>query len=233
MLTKIYTHTKVILVKKIFSILLLTLLATTSYAAVEKRYVSDQLRIQMRSGPGNEFRILKSLPSGEHLIYIEESEDKNYTKVNARGVEGWVLTRFLEKEPIAKEKLILAERKLAKVQAELNTLKQQANQLAEEKSSLTGDRSSLNRENKKLEKELKEIKEISANAIELDSKNTKLTKRNQELEIQLETLTAENVRLQDDKERSFMIIGGGLIVFGIILGLAIPAMRGGRKSSWS
>lgn len=219
--------------KKIFSILLLTLLATTSYAAVEKRYVSDQLRIQMRSGPSNEYRILKSLPSGEHLIYLEESEDQNYTKVNARGVEGWVLTRFLVKEPIAKEKLILAERRLTKVQAELNTLKQQTNQLAEEKSSLAGDRSSLNRENKKLAKELKEIKEISANAIELDSKNTMLTKRNQELDIQLETLSAENMRLQDDKDRSFMIIGGGLIVFGIILGLAIPAMRGGRKSSWS
>ena len=84
------------------------------------------------------------------------------------------------------------------------------------------------------EKELKEIKEISANAIELDSKNTKLTKRNQELEIQLETLVADNTRLKDDKERSFMIIGGGLIILGIILGLAIPAMRGGRKSSgWS
>jgi hypothetical protein len=31
-----------------------------------------------------------------------------------------------------------------------------------------------------------------------------------------------------------MIIGGGLIIFGIFLGLAIPAMRGGRKAaSWS
>lgn len=220
--------------KKIFSIVFLTILTATSYAAVEKRYVSDQLRIQMRSGPGNEYRILKSLPSGEHLIFLELSEDKNYTKVNTRGTEGWVLTRFLVDEPIAKEKLILAERKLDKTQAELDSLKKQAAELADEKSSLSGDRSSLSRENKKLEKELKEIKEISANAIELDSKNTKLTKRNQELEIQLETLVADNTRLKDDKERSFMIIGGGLIVFGIILGLAIPAMRSGRKSGgWS
>lgn len=224
--------------RQLISIILLGLLTstvtTTSFAAVEKRYVSDQLRIQMRSGPGNEYRILRSLPSGEHLIYLEESEDKNYTKVSVRDTEGWVLTRFLLDEPIAKEKLILTERELNSVKAELNTLKNQAADLADEKSSLVGDRSSLTRENKKLEKELKEIKKISANAIELDSKNTKLTKRNQELEIQLETLTAENARLQDDKERSFMIIGGGLIVFGIVLGLAIPAMRGGRKSSgWS
>ena len=214
---------------------LLALLTATSYAAVEKRYVSDKLWLQLRSGPGSEFRILKALPSGEHLIFQEETEDKNYAKVTTdKGVEGWVLTRFLEDEPVAKEKLIFSQRELVKVKAELDTLKQQTDTLSEEKSSLSGDHSSLTREKNVLEKELKHIKEISANALQLDSKNTKLTKRNQELEIQLETLTADNTRLKDNKERTFMIIGGALIIFGIFLGLAIPAMRGGRKAaSWS
>jgi SH3 domain protein len=222
-------------VKQLFCMLLLTIITTTSYAAVEKRYVSDKLWLQLRSGPGSDFRILNALPSGEHLIFREQTEDKNYTKVTTdKGVEGWVLTRFLEDEPIAKEKLILSQRELVKIKAELDTLKQQTDTLSEEKSSLSGDRSSLTRDNKKLEKELKRIKEISANALQLDSKNAKLTKHNQELEIQLETLTAENTRLKDNKERTFMIIGGGLIIFGIFLGLAIPAMRGGRKAaSWS
>lgn len=214
---------------------LLTLLTATSYAAVEKRYVSDKLWLQLRSGPGSDFRILKALPSGEHLIFMEQTEDKNYTKVTTdKGVEGWVLTRFLEDEPVAKEKLILSQRELVKVQAELNTLKKQTDALSQEKSSLSGDRSTLTRDKKNLQKELKRIKTISANALQLDSKNTKLTKRNQELEIQLETLTADNTRLKDDKERTFMIIGGGLVILGIILGLAIPAMRGGKKGGgWS
>lgn len=214
---------------------LLTLLTATSYAAVEKRYVSDKLWLQLRSGPGSDFRILKALPSGEHLIFMEQTEDKNYTKVTTdKGVEGWVLTRFLEDEPVAKEKLILSQRELVKVQAELNTLKKQSDALSQEKSSLSGDRSTLTRDKKNLQKELKRIKAISANALQLDSKNTKLTKRNQELEIQLETLTADNTRLKDDKERTFMIIGGGLVILGIILGLAIPAMRGGKKGGgWS
>lgn len=221
--------------KHLFCMLLLVLMTTTAYAAVEKRYVSDQLWLQMRSGPGNEFRIIKTLSSGSHLIYLEMTEDKKYTKVkNDKGTEGWVLTQFLVNEPVAKEKLILSERKLNKVQAELDTLKQQTEELAKETSTLSGDRSSLSREKKALEKELKRITDISANALELDRKNIKLTKRNQELEIQLETLTADNTRLKDDKDRTFMIIGGALIILGIILGLAIPAMRGGRKSGgWS
>ena len=221
--------------KQIFCMFFLTLLTATSYAAVEKRYVSDKLWLQLRSGPGSDFRILKALPSGEHLIFMEQTEDKNYTKVTTdKGVEGWVLTRFLEDEPVAKEKLILSQRELVKVQAELNTLKKQTDALSQEKSSLSGDRSTLTRDKKNLQKELKRIKAISANALQLDSKNTKLTKRNQELEIQLETLTADNTRLKDDKERTFMIIGGGLVILGIILGLAIPAMRGGKKGGgWS
>jgi SH3 domain protein len=222
-------------VKQLFCMLLLTLLTVTSYAAVEKRYVSDQLWLQLRSGPGSDFRILKALASGSHLIYMEETEDKNYTKVTTdKGVEGWVLTRFLEDEPVAKEKLIFAQRKLVKIQAELDTLKTQSNALSQEKKSLSGDRTSLTREKSNLQKELKRIKGISANALQLDSKNTKLTKRNQELEIKLETLTADNTRLKDNKERTFMIIGGGLIILGLVLGLAIPAMRGGRKAAgWS
>ena len=221
--------------KQLLCMFLLMLTATTTYAAVEKRYISDKLWVQLRSGPSSEFRILKTLPSGEHLIFIEESEDKNYTKVTTgKGTEGWILSRFLDEEPIAKEKLILAQRELNNVQAELNTLKEQTNVLSEEKSSLAGDRSSLAREKKALEKELARITSISANALQLDSKNIKLTKRNQELEIQLETLTADNTRLNDNKERTFMIIGGGLIILGIILGLAIPSMRGGKKSGgWS
>jgi SH3 domain protein len=222
-------------VKQLFCMLLLSLMTVTSYAAVEKRYVSDKLWLQLRSGPGSDFRILKALPSGEHLIFMEETEDKNYAKVTTdKGVEGWVLTRFLEDEPVAKEKLIFSQRKLVKVQAELDTLKTQSSALSQETKSLSGDRSSLTREKNTLQKELKRIKEISANALQLDSKNTKLTKRNQELEIKLETLTADNTRLKDNKERTFMIIGGGLIIIGLILGLAIPAMRGGRKAAgWS
>ena len=221
--------------KQLFCMLLLTILTATSYAAVEKRYVSDKLWLQLRSGPSGEFRILKALPSGEHLIYHEQTEDKNYTKVTTdKGVEGWVLTRYLENEPVAKEKLILSQRELAKVKAELETLKQQTETLSAEKSSLSGDHSSLIREKKSLEKKLKRITDISANALQLDSKNTLLTKRNKELEILVETLTADNTRLKDNKERTYLILGGGLIIFGIVLGLAIPAMRGGRKSAgWS
>ncbi|MCH2039544.1 MAG: TIGR04211 family SH3 domain-containing protein [Saccharospirillaceae bacterium] len=217
--------------KKILLASVALLFAMTAQAAVEKRYVADSLWLQLRSGPGNEFRILKALRSGEHLIFIEEDLEKKYTKVKtSKGLEGWVLTRFLVNEPIAKEKLILANREMDKIKAELVTLKTQKSELETQVESLKSDRSGLNRSQGKLEKELKRIKTISANALALDEKSKKLTQRNQELEIQVEALTAENAQLRDDRQQTYLIYGGGLVVIGIFAGLLLPSLRGGKRN---
>ncbi|WP_419813431.1 TIGR04211 family SH3 domain-containing protein [Bacterioplanoides sp.] len=209
----------------------LTTFSANTYAAVEKRYVADSLWLQLRSGPSSEFRILKALKSGEHLIFIEEDAEKGYTRVKTdKGLEGWVLTRFLVNEPIAKEKLILANREMEKLKAELETTKTQKAELEAQVEGLKGDRSGLSRSQDKLEKELDRIKTISSNALALDEKSKKLTKRNQELEIQVEALTAENAQLRDDRQQTYLIYGGGLVIGGIVLGLLLPSIRGGKRN---
>ena len=222
---------KKILIASAALFIALSSFSLNTQAAVEKRYVADSLWLQLRSGPGNDFRILKALKSGEHLIFIEEDLEKKYTKVKtSKGLEGWVLTRFLVNEPIAKEKLILANREMDKIKAELATLKTQKGELEAQVENLKSDRSGLNRSQSKLEKELQRIKTISANALALDEKSKKLTQRNQELEIQVEALTAENAQLRDDRQQTYLIYGGGLVVIGIFAGLLLPSLRGGKRN---
>lgn len=219
--------------KKIITFLLLSSFALAA-SAVEKRYVTDTLSLQLRSGPGIEYRIIKALQSGEHLILIEEDDGSGYTKVKtSKDVEGFVLTRFLEKEPIAKERLILAQRELDKVKAELNTTRQLSNELQTELKTLKAERSGLGKENSVLEKELEKIKSISASAISINERNKELTQKNRELEIQLDTITTENTQLHDSRQQSFLLYGGGLVVIGILAGLILPSLRGKRNSSWS
>lgn len=219
---------------KIIPIFTLALLMTipVSLFAVEKRYVSDSLWLQLRSGPGQEFRILKALQSGEHLVLLEEDVEKQYSRVKTpKGLEGWVLTRFLENEPIAKEKLILANRRLADLAAELKTLKEQKEKTQKELSELKKDHSSLNRDTQSLTKELEHIKEVSAGALELDSKYKKLSTRNQELKIQMQALDAENVQLKDNRQQNYMIYGGGLVLIGLLLGLVVPPMLNNKRNN--
>jgi SH3 domain protein len=48
-------------------------------------------------------------------------------------------------------------------------------------------------------------------------------------------MSAENAQLRDDRDLNRLIYGGGLVFLGILAGLILPALRGGRKhtSGWS
>ncbi len=224
------------------SLLLMAILACVStfsatVSAVETRYVTDQMWLQLRSGPSSGHRIIQTLKSGSHLTIHEEDTEKGYARVStSKGKEGWVLTRYLSKQPIARERLILAEQKLTKLTAELA---QTQSRLTESESSLAKLRkstTSLEETYASTSKELEQIKSLSASAIELNTKSKKLTMRNQELEIQLEALSAENAELASDQNRTFLIYGGALVFLGVFAGLILPSLMTRRSHSsngWS
>ncbi|MFK4753847.1 TIGR04211 family SH3 domain-containing protein [Oceanobacter antarcticus] len=209
------------------------------YVAVssgEKRYVTDTLWLQLRSGPTAQHRIIQALKSGEHLVLLGENADAGYSLVRTdKGNEGWVLTRYLDNEPTAREHLVLANRELEKARAELSTATERLQTLESEVKSLRSERSTLEQKTEKATQELSSIREVSSGALALDEKARKLSTRNQELEIQLEAMSAENAQLRDDRDLNRLIYGGGLVFLGILAGLILPALRGGRKhtSGWS
>lgn len=220
--------------KLIASAMLLSLSLTA--AAVEKRYVSDTLHLDLRSGPSNEYRIITYIASGEHLVLLEDESltDDRYAKVRTnKDIEGYVLTRFLQDEPIAKEKLIFANREIENLKKELDTTKKQRDELRGDAKKLQAESSDLSSTNSQLEKELEHIKSISASALKLDKENKELTSKNQELEIQLQALTTENSQLNDTRQQTYILYGGGLVFAGILAGLILPSLRGKRSSGWA
>ena len=218
---------------KRITLFILTLLVL--YPAVaEKRYISDELWINLRSGPGNEYKILKILKSGTHLQFIEENEELKFTKViTDKGLEGWVPTRFIQDEPIAFEKLILTQRELDKTKTDYSELQSKYNEtkkaLAETKRT-AGD---LSEDKSEQAKELEYIKKVSANAINLDKKNQELLEQGEQLKITVDTLRAENERLQASKDLNYILVGGGLILLGLFLGWLLPKLSGRRGDTWA
>jgi SH3 domain protein len=74
----------------------LTLAASTA-ALAQTVYVSDELRIAMRSGPGEEFRVVRILLAGTELAEVERREP--WVRVSLEGgPEGWVQSRYLSEE---------------------------------------------------------------------------------------------------------------------------------------
>lgn len=203
-------------------------------AVAEKRYVKDVLTITLRSGPGDEYKILKGLKSGAHLQLIEETEDGKYAKIATdKGLEGWVMNRYLVNEPVAFEKLILTQRELDKAKADLGELKGKYSSTKKELADANRNSSDLNKDKSKQAKELDYIKKVSANAINLDKKNQELMTKSEELKITVDTLRAENERLQSSKDLNYILMGGFLVSLGLFLGWLIPKLGGRKGDAWA
>ncbi|MEY8248596.1 MAG: TIGR04211 family SH3 domain-containing protein [Bermanella sp.] len=196
--------------------------------------MSDVLIINLRTGPGNDFRILKGLKSGSHLEFMAEDTDKKFTQVRTdKGLEGWVPTRFVQTEPISFEKLILTQRELDKAQQDLSELQAKYSASKKQLANNKRDNKSLNQDKDKQAKELAHIKKVSANAINLDSKNQQLMEQGEQLKITVDTLRADNERLQNSKDISYILLGGLLILLGLFLGWLLPKISGKRGDGWA
>ena len=218
---------------KSISLVVVLFLGLVGSVFAETRYVSDRLEIQMRTGKGTQFRILRMLPSGTPLEVLEVDQENGYSRVRAPGgVEGWVLNRYLMKGQAARDRLADAEKRLAELELENRKLKTSFGDLKQEKTQADDKRGALDKENRKLTQELEEIRRTASSALAIDAENKDLKGRIVAYERQLQTLQQENEGLKDRTARDWFMVGAGVVILGMIIGLIIPRIRWRKKSSW-
>lgn len=219
---------------KIKTLLFVCLLTPTFCLAQSTRYVTDSFTITMRTGQGTEHKIIKSLKSGTKVVILEENSENGYARVKLDDeTEGWVLTRYLDEQPIAKDRLAVASREIDSLKAKLSSLNSQVNDLSGNKSSLEKESNQLAKDNKKLSQELSHIKEIAANQLAINEENKSLKEQLLTLKRDIQSIQQENLSLQDRSARDWFLIGAGVCVIGVVMGLVLPNIRLRRKQSWS
>lgn len=216
-------------------IIVIALLALTSLAAqAETRYVTDQFRITLRSGESATHRIIRMLPTGTPLRVLRENSESGYTHVRTPdGKEGYVLSRQLLNEPIARDKL-------KELNERVRELEQAPGQLSARLSSLQKEHAELKRAHEETltvkrdtEQELATLQRTAANAIRIGKERNELRKRVAALTRQLEELKQQNRELQNSNDQRWFLIGGGVVVGGILLGLILPRLKvRKRRDSW-
>jgi len=88
--------------------LALALLATWPVSA-EVAWVKDEVRLNLRAGPGTQFRIKGSVTTGDRMEVLQRGD--GWTKINTSELgEGWIPAGFLQNEPPA---MVRLERTLA------------------------------------------------------------------------------------------------------------------------
>jgi SH3 domain protein len=213
--------------------LLIVLMLTAVAASAQTRYVSDELTITLRTGPSTQNQILRNLTSGAAVEVLQELPDEGYTRVRTTdGTEGWVISRYLQTDRIAAQRLTVAERDLAQARERIGTLEAQ---VAELSGSLDETRSALNQaqsSGEDLTAELADIRSASANAITLRDQNESLRRRVTELSQQVDVVAMDNAELRSRSRQNWFVVGAAVLFGGVVIGLIAPSLRPRRKSTW-
>ncbi|MFW2404470.1 MAG: TIGR04211 family SH3 domain-containing protein [Gammaproteobacteria bacterium] len=199
----------------------------------EAAWVTDSFEITMRNGKGSRQTIVRMLPSGTKLDVLEVDKEEGYSRVRTRsGAEGWVLNRYLLRQPPARVMMPDVQAQLAKSEAQRKQLAQELRDLKKEAATVKGQLGQSESSSDELQRELARITALSSNTVQIDAENRQLKQTLAQTEQALEDAEAESRRLASRSSREWFVIGALVVMFGILVGLILPRIRWRKKSSW-
>lgn len=101
----------------------------------ETGWVKGEVRLNLRTGPSNEYRILDEVHTGDRLDVLENGE--NWTRVRAGDKEGWIPAGYLQSEPPAGVLLESAQTKASELGDKVKSLSSERDKLAADNQSFT------------------------------------------------------------------------------------------------
>ena len=199
----------------------------------ETAWVSDEFTVPVRSGPSDGHRIVhRGLPTGTELEVLGADAAAEYTRIRtAGGVEGWIATQYLVKQPIARIQLATANNRIQALERQLAQRGEALTELKSTSSEAASNGDRLAAQVAKLEAELADVKQVSAGALEEHARSQELASLNARLRAEVDDLTEESQRLESNTEQRWLLIGGALVIGGMLAGVAIKARP--RRSGWS
>jgi SH3 domain protein len=209
-------------------------LAFELLAQAQTRYVTDRTIVELRRGPSTEYLILRNLEAGERVEVLEENEEQGYSRVRVadQGTEGWILTRFLITEPIARERLAAAERSLATARERVTALEAQNQELGRDLATVRTQLEEAQTNHGTASRELADIRTASANVVQLREDHARTQQRLVQREREVEQLTADNARLAGRNSQNWFVVGAAVLLAGIVIGLVAPTLRRKKRSDW-
>ena len=206
---------------------IIILISTLSVQA-ESMYVTDVLKVTLRTGPSIDNKIIKMIESGQKVEVVEPGQEWSLVRL-VDGKEGWILNRYL----ISNETNKL---NLERLEAEHSSLKNKFKTIYEENSKLKTDNKMLSSALAATEKDLTQVRNdyeslkasstefltLKSNFKKTSTKLSEQTKRADELEEKVEKLTFSNYI-------SWFLAGSGVLFVGFILGFSTKRQR--RQSS--
>ncbi len=209
---------------------------TSAVQAQEYRWVSDVIYVPMRSGKGNQYRILDSaVRTGTRLKLISEDKEAGWVEVeNAKGQVGFIPIQYVIDRPTAAIQLEATSKKLQDLQTKYNELRNELRNTDSTRADLHDQLQSVTAENQKLATELDTIRRVSADALSLNKRHQQLMKDHQIMQTEMDVLKADNERLRKEDRNTFFLYGALAVLLGVIIAIVAPLLRRRKRfSEWA
>ena len=220
----------------LFILILLASYVFVTPAAADTRYVIDELVITLRLGKSTQHKILKTLKTGTPLEVLEE-DDETYIKVRTTdGVEGYVLRQYTSSNIPKKQRIEELEMLNSSLQNKTSVLEDAKNhleiQLKTSQEGYNQKSADINTKFADLEQKLEQalyneltmaekydaLLAQSENVVEVVSERDQLLQNNIKLEANATELLRTNEKLSDSRMIKWFLAGGGVFLFGWIIG---------------
>lgn len=204
--------------KKLMLILTILVSPYSFYAVsaeTDDRYISDNISVYLRRGPGLQYGLVGSLKTGDKVSILEKNQDGSFTKIkDEKNRTAWIESELLTNVASAKDRL-------PELEQQILTLNETVTNAEQEKQSLIEDYSNQ--------------LDIARNKIsKLETLKTDLEKQLEEKNAIVETLNSQLEENDQNVMLTWFTRGGIVAGSGLILGLLLPYItpRRRRKDRW-
>jgi SH3 domain protein len=203
-------------------LLILCLFATTIQA--ETMYISDYLRITLRSGPSAENKILAVLESGQIVDVIKKGDEWSQVKI-PNGKQGWALSRYLSPEPTHGLRLESLENKHKNLMAQAAALIEENNSLKAENKEFKTQFETAQQQLQKTSTEFKTLKSEASEYIDLKANYERVASQLAEQTEKAQKLEEQVTKMEMNYAIKWFLAGSAVLIVGFLIGFSTKRQR--------
>lgn len=193
------------------------------------RYVTPSAEVVVRTGQGNEYKIIGMVKDGDAVDLLQESDAYALVRL-PDGREGWMLKRFLSAAPPLSVVVASLRAENEKMKQREMEQTQQVNEISENLKRTEAELASILTERDQIKTDYQNLRQDTADVILIKEDMLRVTKENELLVQEMAALKEENNKLNKDKSINWFLAGGGVLLVGMFIGRLSSASRK-RKSS--
>jgi SH3 domain protein len=203
-------------------VLLLCLFSASVYG--KTMYVSDILKLTLRTGPSIENKILAVIDSGQMMEIVEFGDEWSQVQL-PNGKEGWVLSRYLTPNETNNIKLQRLETKHKNLMVQAAELLEENNRLKAENKKLSTEFKADQKQLVKVRTDYETLKTEAAEFLTLKTRYKRAASQLAEQTAKAQKLEEQLSRLGMNTYIKWFLAGSGVLIVGFIIGFSSKRQR--------